>query len=183
MLTLFFDYTSPASAVAVARVQRLADEGLPVEFEGIDALGVDVALPVTLDVLTELEELAEAARDEGLVLRRPPVLPPTVRAHAVGGLAQRRGLGASWRSTVLDAFWRSGVDLADGAVLTRLADAAGLDPDEVTGHLTPDAVRAQRRTALAHRRSGVGGVPTILAGRTLVPGLLDEPELRELAAL
>jgi hypothetical protein len=38
-LVLFHDYTSAASAVAVARVQRLADEGLAVAFQGFEAVG------------------------------------------------------------------------------------------------------------------------------------------------
>ena len=33
------------------------------------------------------------------------------------------------------------------------------------------------------RRNGIGGVPTIEYDRSLVPGLLPEPDLRELAAL
>jgi len=47
-LTLFHDYTSPGSAVAVLRLQRLADEGLAVAFEGFEAIGLDTTLPVTL---------------------------------------------------------------------------------------------------------------------------------------
>ena len=184
MLTLFFDYTSPASTLATVRVQRLADEGLAVEFEGFEAYGVDVALPVTLDVLSEIEQLRAPAAREGIELRRPAALPPTARAHAVGRLAAARGLGASWRSTAFTAFWTRGVDLDDADVLCELAVDAGLERDEVTRTLAdPESVRLVRRAALAHRRSGVGGVPAILAARTLVPGLLDESELRTLAAL
>ena len=88
MLTLFHDYTSPASAVAVARLQRLADDGLPVEFEGFEAVGVDVTLPITLDVVAAVDALAETAAAEGLALRRPPGLPPTGLAHLVGALTE-----------------------------------------------------------------------------------------------
>jgi hypothetical protein len=49
MLTLHFDYPSPASAVALLRLQRLTDVGHRIRFLGLDALGLDVAVPPTLD--------------------------------------------------------------------------------------------------------------------------------------
>ena len=183
MLTLFHDYTSPASAIAVARLQRLADDGLDVEFVGFEAIGMDVALPPSLDVLAAIDDLAEQAAAEGVVLRRPPFLPPTARAHAVATLAETADLGASWRQRCYAAFWTEGADLDDVAVLTALAEEAGLDGAQVAGALaTPGFVTSVRRGAAQHRRNGVGGVPTILTQRTLVPGLLDEGDLRALAA-
>lgn len=184
MLTLFHDYTSPASAVAVARVQRLADEGLDVEFAGFEAIGVDMAMPVTLDVITAIDELHADAEAEGVVLRRPPLLPPTAKAHVLEDAAEAAGLGASWRLTVYRAFWTEGVDLADDGVLGGLAHTAGLDAGAVEQALEDrGALAAVRRRHGAHRRKGIGGVPTILASRSLVPGLLDEADLRALAAL
>ena len=183
MLTLFHDYTSPASAVAVARLQRLADEGLAVEFVGFEAIGVDVALPPSLDVLAALDSLADEAAAEGVVLRRPPALPPTARAHAVGTLAEQAELGASWRTRCYSAFWTEGADLSDPEVLVALAEQAGLDGARVAAALAePGFVTTVRRAAGQHRRNGVGGVPTILTQRTLVPGLLGEEDLRALAA-
>lgn len=183
MLTLFHDYTSPASAIAVARLQRLADEGLDVEFVGFEAIGMDVALPPSLDVLAAIADLAEQAAGEGVVLRRPPALPPTARAHAVAKLAEEADLGASWRQRCYAAFWTEGADLDDVATLVMLAEHAGLDGTQVTGALAePGFVASVRRAAGQHRRNGVGGVPTILTQRTLVPGLLDEEDLRALAA-
>jgi hypothetical protein len=44
-------------------------------------------------------------------------------------------------------------------------------------------IAAVRRRSAARRADGVGGVPTILTQRTLVPGLLDEADLRALAGL
>lgn len=184
MLTLFHDYTSPHSAVAVMRVQRLADEGLAVAFESFEAIGVDTRLPVTLDVAAAVEELAEVAAAEGVVLRRPAVLPPTANAHVVGELAEEHQLGASWRSMCYRAFWEDGADLADPHVLTELAARAGLDARDVGARLhEPHRLATFRRGLAVHRRAGVGGVPTILAQRTLVPGLLPEEDLRALAAL
>lgn len=183
MLTLFHDYTSPASAVAVARLQRLADEGLPVEFVGFEAVGVDMTLPPTLDVLAAVEDLAEPAAAEGVTLRRPRMLPPTGLAHVVGDLADQMELGASWRSTCYRAFWAQGRDIGDPAVLQRLGVEAGLDSGNVAAALADRTLLSSvRRRSGSHRREGVGGVPTILTSRTLVPGLLDDGDLRALAA-
>lgn len=184
MLTLFHDYTSPASAVAVRRVQRLADEGLDVAFEGFDERMVDAPLPVTLEVTAALDDLAPDAAAEGLAWRRPSVLPPTALAHVVGVAAERQGMGASWRQTCYGAFWTEGADLADRRVLVELAGRAGLATELITVALGDRLLLATvRRRMAGHRRNGVGGVPVVLASRTLVPGLLPTDDLRGLAAL
>jgi predicted DsbA family dithiol-disulfide isomerase len=110
-------------------------------------------------------------------------MPPTARAHAVGTIADTHDLGASWRTQAYTAFWSHGADINDVTTLVDLAGAAGLPPEKVAAALADNAFLASiRRAAGRHRRSGVGGVPTILAQRTLIPGLLSEDELRELGA-
>lgn len=184
VLTLFHDFTSAASAVAVVRLQRLADEGLAVEFAGFEALGVDVAVPPPLGLLAEVDRLGASAAAAGLRLRRPRSLPPTVLAHVVGAVADAAARGGSWRHAAYRAFWDDQADLADPATLVALAARTGLDEAAVRSALADRArARAVRRQTAAHRRLGVGGVPTILAQRTLVPGLLDDAALRALAEL
>ena len=184
MIVLYHDYTSPASAVAVFRAQRLADEGLAIGFEGIEAIGVDAVLPVTLDVLSDIETLAGDAAELGLQLRRPPALPPTAAAHVLGRWAEQSGLGASWRQTCYRAFWEQGADLASPAVLRALALRAGLDGLEAEAVLDDrERFRAQRVGTAALRGEGIGGVPTLRAHSTLIPGLIPEADLRALAAL
>lgn len=184
MLILHHDHTSPASAVAVLRLQRLADEGLAVAFSGIDVLGVDAAIPVTLDVLAELESWREPAAALGLRLRRPSRRPPTARAHLVGLLAEEHGLGAAWRLVSYRAYWEDDSDLGDPAVLADLAAGVGLERGEV-GDLLGDRVRlAQLRQRMQVRRSeGIGGVPVLEASGTYVPATLDDDDLRLLAGL
>lgn len=184
MIELFHDYISPASAVAVFRAQRLADEGLPVVFTGITSIGVDAVLPVTLDVLAEVDGLTADAAEVGLELRRPDRLPPTAGAHVIGHWAEQSGLGASWRLTCYRAFWEQGADLASPSVLRALALRSGLDGLEADTLLHDQAEYRRIRIGTAALRSeGIGGVPTIRAQQTLVPGLLPEADLRALAAL
>ncbi len=184
MITLIHDYTSPASAVAVLRCHRLLADGLKVNFEGIDRNGVEVALPATLDVLDELERSRDAAAELGLELRKPGLLPPTVRTHAVGDLAQRQELGVAWREAAYRAFWEDGIDISLESELLGLAERVGLDVDEVDRHLAdPASVRAVRMRAGYQRGRGVGGVPVVDADGTLVPATIGEDDLRYLAGL
>jgi 2-hydroxychromene-2-carboxylate isomerase len=183
MITLFHDYTSPASAVAVTRAERLRAEGVEIELVGFEAIGVDLHLPVTLDVLAELDAVAAVAEQEGVELRRPRLLPPTALAHVVER-ALDDDAASAWRTTCYRAFWSGGVDLADPEALRGLAATAGVDRGAVDACLEDRiALAAVRRATGERRRDGVGGVPTILAHRTLVPGLLDDDDLRALAAL
>lgn len=184
MIELFHDYISPASAVAVLRAQRLADEGLPIAFVGITSIGLDAVLPVTLDVIADVEALAETATEVGLTLHRPDRLPPTAGAHVIGHWAEQSGLGASWRQTCYRAYWEQGSDLASPAVLRALALRSGLDGLEADA-LLHDAARYReiRIGTAALRGEGIGGVPTIRAHGTIIPGLIPEADLRTLAAL
>ena len=184
MLVLYHDYTSPASAVAVARVHRLLREGVRAEIEGTEVVGVDTVLPVTVDLLAALDAVAPEARAEGLELHRPGVVPPTALAHVVEDVARAHGRAVAWREHCYRAYWRDGEDISDAARLRALATEAGVPEPAVAAALADRvALLAVRRRSVGHRREGIGGVPTILYDRSLVPGLLPEQDLRTLAAL
>ncbi|MBW3659522.1 MAG: DsbA family protein, partial [Actinobacteria bacterium] len=157
---------------------------LPVAFEGIDVLGVDATLPVTLDVLAQLDRCRGTAAELGLELRRPRVRPPTLSAHLVGDVAERAGLGAAWRLAAYRGYWEDAADLGSVDVLVDLAVEAGLAADAVTAALADRRHRLDLRRRMGTRRSaGVGGVPLLLADGTFVPADLPEADLRALAAL
>jgi 2-hydroxychromene-2-carboxylate isomerase len=184
VLVLHFDFVSAASAVAVLRLQRVADRGGAVAFSGLDVLGVDAALPVTLDQLAELELWAARAAELGLVLRRPVRRPPTLSAHLVGELAVSRGLGAAWRAAVLEAYWTRGEAIDQADVLVALGARVGLDPAEVRARVSDARQRVDLRRAMtAHRGRGVGDVPVLEMEGTFVPADLDDDDLEVLAGL
>lgn len=183
MLTLTHDVTSPASAVAVARLDRLAAQGLPVEFRGIDTLGIDATLPVTLDVLAELERVAPRAAALGVDLQRPSRRPSTARVHLVADLVDEPGTARAWRAATYAAYWRDDADLADVEVVVELAEAVGLDAGVVRAALADEAaVAAVRRRTNAARSEGIGGVPVLVAHGTLVSPEMDDAALWALAA-
>lgn len=184
MLILHHDHPSPASAVAVLRLQRLADEGLPVAFEGIDVLGIDAPIPVTLDALEELDAWREPAAELGLDLRRPSRRPATARTHLVATLAEAHGLGAAWRLATYRAYWEGDADLGDPTVLADLAVDVGLDRPAVTQLLDDHRQLARFRQRMQVRRSeGVGGVPILEFAGAFVPATLSDDDLRHLANL
>jgi len=184
VLILHFDLTSPRAALAVLRLERLAADGHAVAFRGLDVLGVDMALPVTLDQLVELDEVRDRAAALGLEMRRPTLRPPTLSAHLVGVLAEEEGSGPAWRRVCLDAYWTRGADLSDPAVLVGLAADVGLAGDAVTRMLADSARRNELRAAmLALRALGVGGVPVLEVDGTLLPADVDDATLQELVRL
>jgi 2-hydroxychromene-2-carboxylate isomerase len=184
MLVCHHDFTSPAAAVAVLRLQGIADEGGHVAFSGVDVLGIDAAIPVTLDQLTELEHVRDRAAALGLDMRRPTRRPPTLPAHLVADLAEQAGLGASWRDAVLRAYWTDGVDIGGRDELVDLAMTAGLDGLEVAATLADREARtALRRRMLLLRGRGVGGVPVLDLDGTLLSADLPDEDLRQLAAV
>ena len=182
VITLHHDVTAPHSAIAVMRLQRIADLGHPVAFRGIDVLGLAVALPVTLDQLVELEQVSESAAAMGLVMRRPTLRPPTLDAHLVGDHAERAGLGAAWRTACLRAYWTDGADVSVHDVLIALAVRIGLDAAAVTKVLADVSARNELRASmLALRALGIGGVPVLEVDGTLLSADVDDATLLELA--
>jgi 2-hydroxychromene-2-carboxylate isomerase len=183
MLILHHDPTSPAAAVATLRLQRVADDGGKVAFQGFDVLGLDASIPVTLDQLAELERVGSALRSLGVDARRPSRRPPTLGVHLVAGLADDRGLGARWRRAVLRAYWEADADLGDRVAVADLAADVGLTRGDVATLLDDPAARVQlRRRMLATRQRGIGGVPVLEYQGAFVPADLDEDDLRQLAA-
>jgi 2-hydroxychromene-2-carboxylate isomerase len=184
VLVLHFDYVSAASAVGVLRLQRLADRGGDVVFSGVDVLGVDTSLPVTLDQLAELERWAPRAASLGLVLHRPTYRPPTLSAHLVGELAVSRGLGAAWRVAVLEAYWSRDLAIGETDVLMGLATGVGLEPAAVRARLEDPRQRVDLRRAMtAQRGRGIGDVPVLEVDGTFVPADLADEDLEVLAGL
>ena len=184
MLVLYHDYTSPESAVAVMRLHRLMRDGMPADVRGTEVLGLDTTVPVTVDVITALDAVAGEAAEEGLTLRRPPVLPPTGLAHVVEDVARAHDLDMAWREQCYRAYWSDGANIGDGEQLRRLAERAGLPAGNVDRALDDRlALLEVRRRSAGDRRNGIGGVPTIEYNRTLIPGLLPDADLRALTQL
>ncbi len=184
MLVLVHDFTSLGSAVAMLRLQTLADEGFDIGFEGFDRYGLGLAIPAPLDLLEDWQLNREAALSIGLdASSRPRVAPPTIRAHLLAELATTLGRGAAARRLLVDRYWADGRDLDDDVVLDGVAEDVGIT--EVWNPIGSDreAVRARRGHMLLRRSAGVGGVPVLDVDGTLTSADVGMDDLRALAAL
>jgi 2-hydroxychromene-2-carboxylate isomerase len=182
VLILHHDVTSPVAAAAVLRLQRVAAAGGAVAFQGFDVLGLEAAIPVTLDQLAELARETSRLHELGLAVRRPSRRPPTLGVHLVAELAEPAGLGAAWRAATLAAYWERDLDLGDDDALVDLAADVGLERDEVAARLADRAARTGlRRRMLATRQRGVGGVPVLEYQGSFVTADLSDADLHQLA--
>ncbi len=184
MLVVHHDFTSLRSAVTVLRCQPHADAGGAIAFRGVDVLGIDTTVPVTVQQLEDFHAAIDQARTLGLDARPPTLRPPTVPAHLVTDLAHEHGLSAAWRHAVHVAYHVEGRDIGQEALLVELAESVGLPGDEVRTLLADRSRLAElRRRMLADRRRGVGGVPVLEFDGTLIPASLADDRLEELVFL
>lgn len=108
-----------------------------------------------------------------------PLLGPNSMLAARASLAaDRQGAYAAFQT----ALSRGGF-VATPAFLANLAERAGIDPDRLLADMDHPAVaeRIARTTALAGL-FGFPGTPSMVVGRTIVIGEIDEPTLRALIA-
>ncbi|MGP4102657.1 DsbA family oxidoreductase [Nonomuraea sp. KM90] len=109
-------------------------------------------------------EMARVGAGEGIEYRFDRAMAVnTLTAHRLLWLALReRGAAvqAALATALFDAYFRDGVNVADHARLTELAERAGLDGDRVRDFLaTEEGVAEVREQVAAARRDGVTTVP------------------------
>ena len=128
-----------------------------------------------------LLDFAKAQGVTGMVI--PPRKPNTRKALALAEWARDRGKLHEVRTALMDAYWRSGLDIEDDAVLAGIAEGVGFDglggAAAVRESRAPEIlarVAAMGRDAAA---AGVTGIPTFDIGRERVVGAQPYPVLAE----
>jgi predicted DsbA family dithiol-disulfide isomerase len=103
-----------------------------------------------------------AAQESGLALNLEAIVrqPNTLRPHALLQVAESIGAQHQMAEILFEAYFLSGRDLTDPAVLAELGARAGLDADAVQAALEDPALQQQvaDRDQQA-REAGIGGVP------------------------
>lgn len=93
----------------------------------------------------------------------PKWLPNTTKAHQLIRLAHFDGAQERLANLLYAAFWDDGADIGDDEVLVKIAEQAGLDPENARRDLTnPKSKNEVLAEAEAFRRAGVTGVPTYI---------------------
>lgn len=122
----------------------------------------------------------ERARELGLAMRRPKIAPSTILAHQATLYAKDKGLDGEFHHAAVKAYWETGANLGEMAVLKSIADASGLDWDELSpllesGHYRPAVFQEYQ----AAKDLGVEGTPTYrIAGGEITFGDLSIEDLR-----
>ncbi len=172
---LYFDFTSPASVVAVLRLETMRGRGAQVSFVGIDVLGLAIAVPVSTRLDDERQRWAADAHQLGVTLNRPAWQPPTLKAHLITPLAEAANVGDVWRRQLFQAYWQDGLPIDDDTVLAELAKNSGLERARVTELLHATTNQAALTQQMTHnRRRGIGDVPVLeVHGNFVSPHLAD----------
>lgn len=104
------------------------------------------------------------------------------RAALIGAkYAETHGVGEAYNVAVLQAYWQEARDIGDTAVLSHIAAAVGLDPDDYLAALAEpqwtEAVLADVEQAVNY---GLSGVPAlIIADKYLISGARPYPALAQ----
>ncbi len=124
--------------------------------------------------------LAEAGRAVGAEYHfdRIAIRPNTLNAHRLMRWAQIAGAGDAVAEALFAANFRDGRDIGDAAVLSEIAQAAGMDAAAVRARLDSDEDRdAVRAEEAAFRDMGVRGVPTFIIDRRVGLSGAQDPQV------
>lgn len=136
-IEFFFDYGSPFSYLANARLQQIAaDHALEIRYRPMLLGGVFKATGNQSPMLEPIEAkrsyagraLRRSAEHYGVAFAQNPHFPiDTLKLMRTTVAAQHEGVFEPYHRVVWPAFWVAGLDLGDPAVLARLLDDNGLD--------------------------------------------------------
>ncbi len=181
-LRFFFDYVDPASFLVEREIARLETEfGSTVE-----RVPFEVRVPPSPMVDTRTSEWGrfwegaqEAAREKGVTLARPRLVPWTRKAHELALHAREEGRFPAIHTALFEAFMLDGKDLGRVDVLLSVATLNGLDLTRTKAVLDVDrhaaTVGAARESA---ERLGVRGVPTLRTGDRTLEGFQGSGNIR-----
>jgi predicted DsbA family dithiol-disulfide isomerase len=116
-------------------------------------------------------------------MRRPRWSPNTVRAQEATIYAKEQGKDGQFHHLVAAAYWENSADIADLGALKGLAEASGLDWEELSPLLESGHYRDQvLQDYQAARETGVSGTPTYLIAGELLRGDVSLEDLQAAVA-
>ncbi len=119
-----------------------------------------------------LPNLSERADEQGLKLKRSPIVPCSRPALEVAEYAKEQGKFDQFHLTVFKAYWEEAKNIGLKSVIRKIVQECGLDADEVErcldeGRYT-QAIKTQSEEA---KQSGVNGIPAYVVGGLLIEGV------------
>ena len=111
------------------------------------------------------------AKEAGLVMNRPSIVPSTRLALEATEYAKQHGVGEAFHMAAYDAYWREGVDLGKVENLRPIGESVGLDWSDLSTHLDQRTHRESVEQQYEEARGvGVTGIPAYVLGRFFFTG-------------
>lgn len=173
-IAFYFDFVSPYSYLAAARIERLAAahgrrvRWRPVLLTALSQMaGTQLAPFLPLKWRYVQHDLERSARLAGIPYRLPPGFPQLLLApgRAMMWLATAHGedTAAAFARTCLTAYFGDGVDIGDQQVLAGIAGGLGVERGALLAALEDQAVKAAFKQASVDAVArGVFGVPFMI---------------------
>ena len=179
MIEFFFDCSSPWTYLAFHNIQPMAKEfseeivWRPILVGGIfntinPSVYASREKPVPTKASYMKKDLADWARQSGLVIRFPPTVFPVNSVKAMRGciLLEPEGKLVEFATAVFEAYWSNDLDISNDEVLTRICEDTGVEPHSFFASIASKDIKDQLRanTEELVARGGFGS-PTMFVGR------------------
>ncbi len=130
-----------------------------------------------------LDHLTQTARDSGIEMKRPPLIPNTRKAHEATEFAKVAGLLLPFHRAVFRAYWESEENIGNIDVLCRIGSECGLEAEALRAALDEGRCASEVQEQIEWTRgAGITGVPTfIFEERFALVGAQDYEVFRDLA--
>jgi len=110
-----------------------------------------------------IDNLIQTARDAGIEMKRPPLIPNTRKAHEATEFAKETGMLLPFHRAVFSAYFELEENIGDINVLCRIGAKSGLDSDELRQALNEARYATVIEEQIAWTRgAGITGVPTFI---------------------
>ena len=180
MIEFFFDCSSPWTYLAFHNIQPLAAETKtqiswrPILVGGIfnsvnPSVYASREKPVPAKARYMLKDLQDWARASGLAIKMPPSVFPVNSVKAMRGCIylEPEGKQVAFAKAVFEAYWGGDQDISQDAVLAKICEQVGVDPQKFFAGIGEQAVKDQLKanTDEVIARGGFGS-PTIFINTT-----------------
>jgi predicted DsbA family dithiol-disulfide isomerase len=174
------------------RVERLMEE-FEVDF---DAFAYDLRPGIPLEGMPReqanagrtyppgyVDNLIQMARDSGIDMKRPALIPNTRKAHEATEFAKDAGRLLPFHRAVFRAYWEREENIDDIDFLCRVGEECGIDTDGLRQALLDGRYASGVEEQIAWARAaGITGVPTfIFDERLALVGAQDYEVFRDVA--
>ena len=130
-----------------------------------------------------VDNMIQTARDAGIDMKRPSLIPNTRKAHEATEFAKDAGRLLAFHRAVFQAYWEREENIGDVEVLCRIGEASGLGANALREALNDGRYAAEVEEQIAWTRAaGITGVPTfIFEEKFALVGAQDYDVFRDVA--